>query len=286
MGNLLNNIYTSSGSSDENYRKAQTEIIRNGYPIINVQSQMIYIIHHWTRHCNIYSFPHDIRNLIVNIYAFQQIFDTFQQSKQQYPYTQPHPRAPHLEYDYLFKVTLIGASGVGKRALLTRFCDDYFSDASFFCDKSVDFKVKNMYRNDDTKPMIKILIWDGTELHYMPFLDDKQTISRISRYFRRVTHGILFVYDTTNKDSFEAIKKLYHQIETNKAQNLCKMLIGTKCDLIDKKAVNVNDVEQLAQELNISNWIETSAKTAENVNEAFDLFTKEMIQRQNRPFYG
>ena len=53
----------------------------------------------------------------------------------------------------------------------------------------------------------------------------------------RATHGILFVYDITSKESFESVKHWYKEIERYAAESLIKMLVGTKLDLVNNRCV-------------------------------------------------
>ena len=96
------------------------------------------------------------------------------------------------DYDYLFKVLLIGNSGVGKSSLLVRFADDEFTD-NFMPTIGVDFKIKTL--TVDNK-QAKLQIWDTAGQ------DRFQTIT--SSYFKGA-HGVLVTYDITDRESFSAI---------------------------------------------------------------------------------
>mmetsp|Transcript_2408 Transcript_2408/g.9064 ORF Transcript_2408/g.9064 Transcript_2408/m.9064 type:complete len:128 (-) Transcript_2408:816-1199(-) len=80
--------------------------------------------------------------------------------------------------------------------------------------------------------------------------------------------GILLVYDVTDEASFQNIRNWMRHIEDHAADNVNKILLGNKCDLVDKKVVDTKRGEELAQEYGID-FLETSAKSNHNVEEAF-----------------
>ena len=93
------------------------------------------------------------------------------------------------EYDYLFKVLLIGNSGVGKSSLLLRFTDGEFTD-NFMPTIGVDFKVKTVTL--DSK-QTKLQIWDTA---------GQDRFSTITSSYFKGAHGVLVTYDITDRESF------------------------------------------------------------------------------------
>ena len=150
------------------------------------------------------------------------------------------------DYDYLFKVLLIGNSGVGKSSLLVRFADDEFTD-NFMPTIGVDFKIKTL--TVDNK-QAKLQIWDTAGQ------DRFQTIT--SSYFKGA-HGVLVTYDITDRESFSAIYKWMGQVEQHASENIACILVGNKCDLESQRAVSSEDGRELADFYKLK-YIETSAK--------------------------
>lgn len=83
-------------------------------------------------------------------------------------------------------------------------------------------------------------------------------------------------YDVTDENSFKNIKNWIKQIEQNAQTNVCKVLVGNKCDKPDRK-VTEEEGKKLAADFNMS-FFETSAKSNQNVNETFTFLTKEILK--------
>jgi Ras-related protein Rab-8A len=158
-------------------------------------------------------------------------------------------------YDYLFKLLLIGDSGVGKTCVLFRFSDDAFN-STFIATIGIDFKIRTI-ELDDKK--IKLQIWDTA---------GQERFRTITTAYYRGAMGILLVYDITSLKSFENIKTWIRNIEQHASDDVEKMILGNKCDMKDKRVVTHEQGEQLGKEYNVP-FMETSAKADINVTEAF-----------------
>lgn len=130
---------------------------------------------------------------------------------------------PNLRYDYLVKVKLVGDSNVGKSSIVLRFCDDSFQ-ATMMPTIGVDYKSKVYDISTDPPKRVKATIWDtaGQERY--------RTIT--SNYYRG-SHGIIFVYDITQRESFENIENnwLKEALEYFPENDVIMMLVGNKIDL-------------------------------------------------------
>ena len=167
-------------------------------------------------------------------------------------------------YDHIFKVLLLGNSDVGKSSLILRYVDQVWSD-TFVPTIGVDFKVKTL--EIDNK-QIKMQIWDTA--------GQERFRNVISSYFRG-SHGILLIYDITNRDSFKNLENWLTEIEKNASQNVLKILIGNKNDLVDDREIKTEEGQAFANR-NGMQFIETSAKMNTNVNEAFEALAKLMMK--------
>ncbi|CAH9096411.1 unnamed protein product [Cuscuta europaea] len=159
------------------------------------------------------------------------------------------------EYDYLFKLLLIGDSGVGKSCLLLRFSDDTYME-SYISTIGVDFKIRTVEQDGKT---LKLQIWDTA---------GQERFRTITSSYYRGAHGIIVVYDVTDQESFKNVKQWLSEIDRYASDNVNKLLVGNKCDLADKRAVPYDTAKAFADEIGIP-FLETSAKNATNVESAF-----------------
>jgi len=169
------------------------------------------------------------------------------------------------EYDYLFKLLLIGDSGVGKSCLLLRFADDTYTE-SYISTIGVDFKIRTIDLDAKT---IKLQIWDTA---------GQERFRTITSSYYRGAHGIIVVYDTTDLESFNNVKQWLHEIDRYASENVNKLLVGNKSDLTSKRAVSFDQAKEFADSLGIE-FIETSAKNSTNVEKAFMMMASQIKAR-------
>lgn len=169
------------------------------------------------------------------------------------------------EYDYLFKLLLIGDSGVGKSCLLLRFADDTYTE-SYISTIGVDFKIRTIELDGKT---IKLQIWDTA---------GQERFRTITSSYYRGAHGIIVVYDITDQESFNNVKQWLQEIDRYACENVNKLLVGNKCDLTAKRAVETQAAKEYAEQLGIP-FLETSAKSSTNVEQAFLTMASEIKSR-------
>ncbi|GAA6097383.1 ras-related protein ORAB-1 isoform X2 [Tachysurus ichikawai] len=168
-------------------------------------------------------------------------------------------------FDYLFKLLLIGDSGVGKSCLLLRFADDTYTE-SYISTIGVDFKIRTIEM--DSK-IVKLQIWDTA---------GQERFRTITSSYYRGAHGIIIVYDVTDQESFNNIKQWLEEIDRYACENVSKLLVGNKSDLTSKKVVDFTIAKEFAETLKIP-FMETSAKNASNVEKAFLTMASEIQKR-------
>lgn len=166
-----------------------------------------------------------------------------------------HSPLPSSNSDYLFKLLLIGDSGVGKSCLLLRFADDTYTE-SYISTIGVDFKIRTIELDGKT---IKLQIWDTA---------GQERFRTITSSYYRGAHGIIVVYDVTDNESFNNVKQWLHEIDRYACENVNKLLVGNKSDLTSKRVVSTEQGKEFADSLGIE-FLETSAKTSTNVEQAF-----------------
>jgi len=165
----------------------------------------------------------------------------------------------------IFKLLLIGDSGVGKSNLLLRYTDDPFSE-SHIATIGVDFKIRTVELNGHR---IKLQIWDTA---------GQERFRTIASSYYRNAHGFLVVYDVTNTESFTNVAMWMDEISRYCLQPVSKVLVGNKSDLIMKKVVDYHTAKEYADSIGIP-LIETSAKSTANIDEMFDTLVEDIHTR-------
>ncbi|CAH0388857.1 unnamed protein product [Bemisia tabaci] len=166
-------------------------------------------------------------------------------------------------YDHLFKLLIIGDSGVGKSSLLVRFSDNRFS-GNYITTIGVDFKIRTV---DIDGEKVKLQIWDTA---------GQERFRTITSTYYRDTHGVIVVYDVTNGESFANVKRWLHEIDQN-CEVVNKILVGNKNDAPESKVVLTEDAQRFANQMGIQ-LFETSAKDNINVEEMFMAITRLVLR--------
>uniref|UniRef100_A0A804MEV0 Ras-related protein RABB1c n=2 Tax=Zea mays TaxID=4577 RepID=A0A804MEV0_MAIZE len=166
----------------------------------------------------------------------------------------PRP-PPEMSYAYLFKYIIIGDTGVGKSCLLLQFTDKRFQPVH---DLTIGVEFGARMINIDNKP-IKLQIWDTA---------GQESFRSITRSYYRGAAGALLVYDITRRETFNHLASWLEDARQHANANMTIMLVGNKCDLSHRRAVSYEEGEQFAKEHGLI-FMEASAKTAQNVEEAF-----------------
>jgi Ras-related protein Rab-1A len=167
-------------------------------------------------------------------------------------------------HDFIFKLLIIGDSGVGKSSLLLRFADDIFTE-SFISTIGVDFRIKTLHINGT---IIKLQLWDTS---------GQERFHTITKSYYREAQGIIVVYDITKMCTFKNVKKWLDEANNRSGEHIKIMLVGNKSDLEDLRVVSTSDGEDMAEELKIS-FLETSSKDSRNVDETFMMMVKEILK--------
>ncbi|ETV66537.1 hypothetical protein H257_16979 [Aphanomyces astaci] len=167
------------------------------------------------------------------------------------------------DYDHLFKLVLIGDSGVGKSCLLLRFADDAFTE-SYITTIGVDFRFRTVKIDKKT---VKLQIWDTA---------GQERFRTITSAYYRGADGIIMVYDVTSQESFDHVNDWLNEVNRYASEGTCKLLVGNKSDMTTKKVVSFESAKAFADSLAIP-FLETSAKNAQNVEEAFLTMASELI---------
>lgn len=171
----------------------------------------------------------------------------------------PPPRTTALSqplpYKYLFKYIIVGDTAVGKSCLLLQFTDKRFQPVH---DLTIGVEFGSRVVTVDSH-QIKLQIWDTA---------GQEKFRSITRSYYRGAAGALLVYDITRRETFEHLSSWLEDCRKYSNQNIIIMLIGNKVDLDSKRAVTRQEGEEFAKKNGLY-FLETSAKTADNVEQAF-----------------
>ena len=154
-----------------------------------------------------------------------------------------------------YKFIIIGASGVGKTAILKRLVEDTFTEES---QSTIGVEFDSTVLVIDGKK-VKLQIWDTA---------GQERFRSISKAYYRNAVGVILVFDLTERKTFDELSNWLNDIHTLCDPNCVIQLIGNKSDLSDSRAVSLSEADAFAQR-NQMHYLETSAKSGASISEAF-----------------
>lgn len=172
--------------------------------------------------------------------------------------------------EFVFKITVLGNSAVGKTSLINQYIEHSFKE---------DYKPTlgaNIIRKDvfvdEINAKCRLILWDLAG-------QEKYNVIR-SMYFQGCV-GSLLVFDLTRHKSFSDIQDRWlKDFKKYVKKEGTYILIGNKSDLKDQRAVSTEEAESLAETINASNFVETSAKQNKNVDLAFKNLVYQILRKQ------
>jgi len=162
----------------------------------------------------------------------------------------------------VYKLVLVGLGGVGKSCLAIQFIAKRFVE-------DYDPTLEDSYRK-------QVIVDDDACLLDMFDTAGQEDYSSVRDQYMRTAHGFLCVYAVTDQTTFEEVRKLHdHILRVKDLDQVPFVLVGNKCDLEKDREVTKEQGQALANEIGCS-FMECSAKTRVNVNEAFFSAVREM----------
>ena len=177
-----------------------------------------------------------------------------------------------IVHKYLFRICLLGNAGVGKTSILTRFCDNTFKE-SYNNTIGVDFRLVTLKYKDIIS---KLHIWDTA---------GQERFRSLTLNYLHNSHGFLFIFDITNKDSFDNIVNWINLSFDNNKNSVINFLIGNKCDQNSSRKVEESEAQQFAKEKDLI-YLETSAKNDENIQKLFYYCVYKLIKYYDKNDYS
>mmetsp|Transcript_18595 Transcript_18595/g.46411 ORF Transcript_18595/g.46411 Transcript_18595/m.46411 type:complete len:220 (+) Transcript_18595:277-936(+) len=159
-------------------------------------------------------------------------------------------------YDHLFKILLVGDSGVGKSSLMLRFCDDTFNERQL-ATIGVDFRTKHLVLK---RKNVKLAVWDTA---------GQERFRTMTSSYYRGAQGVILAFDVTSAETFYNLPKWISEVRSHSTHEKAKLLlVGNKVDLANERQVSREKAEEYA-ESNGMKYVETSARTNIQVGAAF-----------------
>ncbi|ULT82009.1 hypothetical protein L3Y34_011757 [Caenorhabditis briggsae] len=169
----------------------------------------------------------------------------------------------YQDVDFSYTVMILGDSCTGKTCLLIRYKDGAFLNNNFISTVGIDYRNKLINMGDKK---VKLQIWDTA---------GQERFRSVATSYYRDADALLLVYDIANRQSFDNVRDWLSHIKEHGKEAVQVTLVGNKCDL--PRVVQADEGRRLAEENGIP-FMETSAKTGQNVDRAFLGLAERMIK--------
>lgn len=172
------------------------------------------------------------------------------------------------DYDVIYKIIIIGDSGVGKSNILSMYLRNEFKQDS----KStvgVEFGAKKLTINNTT---IKAQIWDTA---------GQERYRSITSTYYKGSKGCFIVYDITQNSTFESVDRWYNEMRKTADPNISIILVGNKCDLDSQRQVSKEAGEEKAKTLNMP-FFETSALANIQIEKVFNSMIEDIHEKYSK----
>ena len=175
---------------------------------------------------------------------------------------------------YVAKLVLIGNESVGKTSLVRRFIKNKFST-----DYKPTIGISIMTNT------IKLTGQDTTITYTISDLAGQDQFAQVRRSYFRGAHACLIIFDVTNRTSFESVRQWHKETLDYAGRSTIVIVIGNKVDLVDNREVDTEEALELVRELDCT-YVETSAKTGEQVAATFSLMAMFLVERSEITIEG
>ena len=157
----------------------------------------------------------------------------------------------------VFKIIVIGNSGVGKTSITNKAIKDVFNENYR---STIGMEIFSLFLKINNK-LIKLQIWDtcGQEIYR----------ALITNFYRNSSLAII-VYSIAKRESFKDIEMWMKELRLHSSPGIKIILIGNKSDLVDNREVSYEEGKKFLDEPEVINFYETSARTGENIKKIFE----------------
>ncbi len=172
-----------------------------------------------------------------------------------------------IKVDLQYKILLLGETKVGKTSMIIRYVENKFEEGGL---STLGVDMRNKYIQLEDKK-IKLDIWDTA---------GQERFRSIAKNYFRIAHAIIFVCDLTNEESFKMLKFWMEDSKNNIDTNVEIILAANKSDLKDKREVSEKRLKDFCSKNNMQ-YLETSAKTGDGVEEIFNILINKLFLRKD-----
>lgn len=187
-----------------------------------------------------------------------------------------------MAYDKMYKIILIGSSGVGKSSIINQYCNSEFS-YDFISTIGIDYEYKNLIINKDSGLLVKnknslnslyckLQIWDTA--------GQERFQSIISSYYREA-EAVVLVFDLTSYQSFDKLSFWYQQIKKYAKKNIKMILVGNKSENKHHRQVKYELGKSYSSKIGVP-YIEVSAKKNINIDKIFSLLIQNLVSSNSK----
>ena len=163
-----------------------------------------------------------------------------------------------------FKVVVVGASGVGKTAIVHHLIEGNFREEG---QPTIGVEFKSYTVQADSE-VVKLQIWDTA---------GQERFRSVSKAYFRNALGAILVYDITQRPSFDELNMWLNDLRALAAPNASIIMIGNKLDLAEERQIVESEAEEFAKRYNLE-YFETSAKNGDNIKDAFIRLGQEILR--------
>lgn len=180
------------------------------------------------------------------------------------------------EIKHILKLLLLGDGAVGKTSLILRYIENRFQE-EYSMSLGVDFLTKTVQfiDTDNNQRTVSLQVWDiaGQARHVS-----------YSHLYLTGALGALYVFDLTRRDTLLHMQERWQSQVLRVSPQCLSILIGNKADLKKERALTEAQTKRVQDAMRVIDYIETSAKTGENVNEAFQTLTTRILNVTAKKF--
>jgi small GTP-binding protein len=164
-----------------------------------------------------------------------------------------------------YKIIILGDFGVGKSSLIFRFLNNRFKKET---DDSPKAENNRKIIQIDSNIRIIVNIWDTS---------DQEKGGKLQKIYYKDIYGALLVFDLTNKDSFDSLRKWLNELKDNSPEDIVYCFAGNKSDLKEERAIEYETIKDFVNE---NLYYEVSSKTGNNVSLAFEQLAYNIVMKQ------